>query len=108
MRVLEFMVNKQMLTKNPVCDFSNIVPGSEGYLKARFFFSEDWEDCTKVVGFYYGNTEFPPKELAEDNTCIIPYEALKKPSFDIRVFGQRKGFGISTNRMTISQNGGKT
>ena len=32
----------------------------------------------------------------------------KKPSFDIRVFGKRKGFGISTNRMTISQNGGKT
>ena len=108
MRILEFMVRRQMLSKNPVCDFTNIVPGSKGYLKARFFFSDDWEGCTKVVGFYYGNTEFPPKELSEDNTCAIPYEALENPSFDIKVFGKRKGFGISTNKITVSQNGGKT
>ena len=61
----------------------------------------------KVVGFYYGNTEFPPKVLDDKNYCIIPHEALKNPSFDIRVFGRREGFEISTNKISIDQNGGK-
>lgn len=107
LRILEFLVDKQMITKNPVCDFNNIVPGSKGYLKARFFFSAEWEGCTKVVGFSYGKTEYQPQKIDDDNTCNIPYEALKNPSFNIQVFGKRKGFQISTNKIIVNQNGGK-
>lgn len=108
MRVLEFIVDQQKLAKSPNCNFDGIVPGSKGYLEAKFSFSEEWEGCTKVVGFYYGNTEFHPKALGDENSCVIPCEALKNPSFDIRVFGKRKGFGISTNKITVSQNGGRS
>ena len=107
MRVLEFLVDKQMIRKNPVCDFNNIVPGSKGYLKARFFFSDDWENCVKVVGFSYGEKEFPPQKLEDDNTCEIPHVALSNHSFNIQVFGKRKGFKISTNKIAVNQNGGK-
>ena len=107
MRVLEFIVDKQMLKKDPNCDFSNIIPGSKGYLQAKFSFSDDWNDCVKVVGFSYGKTEYPPQKIRDDNTCEIPYEALKNPSFNIQVFGKRKGFSISTNKIVVNQNGGK-
>ena len=107
MRVLDFIVDKQILTKDPKCDFTNIIPGSKGYLRAKFGFSEDWDDCIKVVEFSYGKTEYPPQRIDESNECEIPPGALKNPSFNIGVFGRREGFEISTNKISIDQNGGK-
>ena len=39
MRTLKFIVDGQILRQDPTCDFSNIVPGTEGYLIAEFAFS---------------------------------------------------------------------
>ena len=107
MRVLSFVVDKQVIMKDPQCDFSNIVPGSEGYLAVKFKFSPEWDNCAKVVGFYHGRTEFPPQVVDEDNACMIPSEALVNPWFSIQVFGKRKGYQIGTKKITIEQNGGR-
>lgn len=51
MRVLKFIINGLKLTKDPQCDFSGIVPGTKGYLKAEFKFNEDWYTCKKMAVF---------------------------------------------------------
>ena len=106
MRELKFIVTGQIIKPDPDCNFSNLVPGTESYLKAKFSFSSEWAGCQKVAGFYSGNHEYPPKVISELNSCLIPVEVLKRPIFTICVIGQRGDFKIKTNRVTVRQNGG--
>ena len=41
MRTLKFIVNGQIIKQDPKCDFSNLIPASEGYLVAEFSFSKE-------------------------------------------------------------------
>lgn len=108
MRTLKFNVDKQIVTQDPNCDFSGLIPGSEGYLQAEFSFSSEWRDCTKAVAFFsMMGKEYTPKLLKDGKTCVIPTEALANKNFKIMVIGQKKdGFKITTNKVTVSQNGG--
>ena len=56
MRTLKFIVEGQIIRPDPSCDFSGLVPGSEGYLRAEFSFSKDWVNTIKVVSFSRHNT----------------------------------------------------
>lgn len=107
MRTLKFIVKGQILKPDPNCDFSNLVPGTEGYLKAEFTFSPDWEGCVKVVEFSSGGIEFEPKVLKSGKVCFIPKEALARQIFNVKVLGKQKDYRITTNKISISQNGGK-
>lgn len=109
MRFLKFTVNGQIIERDPNCDFSNLVPGSEGYLTAEFKFSKEWDGCAKVAAFYsvLGH-EYPPKILEDGRTCLIPVEAASNRVFKIKVIGKRAdGFKLTTNRVEVNQNGGK-
>jgi hypothetical protein len=101
MRVLEFIVNDQILTKNPSCDFSNIIPGTEGYLKARFSFSSEWDNCVLVAQFFRGNEEHA--RFIVDNECEIPPEVLKGRTFRVGVIGKRGNQRIPTNQVVVTQ-----
>ena len=109
MRTLTFTVTGQYLNTHPDCDFKGLIPGSEGYLKAEFIFSPEWKDLTKAAAFFaIMGKEYTPKLLEDGKSCIIPAEALTKRKFKIRVIGQGKdGHKLITNKLTISQNGGK-
>lgn len=109
MRTLKFIVNGQSIEKDPNCDFDNIVPGTKGYLKAKFKFSSEWAGCDKVAGFYsVMGREYPPQVIGVSNSCMIPAEALKREQFKIQVFGLRGAdFKIATDKVTVCQNGGK-
>lgn len=107
MRVLRFIVDNQIIRKDPNCDFSGLVPGSRGFLRAEFQFSKEWDGCAKVAGFYSPlGREYPPRVLADGKTCIIPPEALEKRFFKVQVVGQKSDLKFKTNKVTISQNGG--
>lgn len=107
MRTLKFIVNDQIITEDPNCDFNGLVPGTEGYLKAEFSFSSEWNGTVKVASFYSQmGTEYPPKILEDGRTCIIPAEALKRRVFKVKVLGKRNGLKIETNRVVVRQNGG--
>lgn len=108
MRTLKFIVEDQIIKQDPNCDFSNLVPGTEGYLQAEFVFSKQWTGADKVAGFYsVMGREYPPQVISSSNTCIIPAEALKGEKFKIKVFGLRgTDFKITTNKLTVCQNGG--
>lgn len=104
MRVLEFEVDKQLLQKAPGCDFSNIVPGTSGYLHARFKFSEDWQGCIKAARFLYNGQEYATK--LEDDFCEIPPDALAGWKFKVSVEGARPdGYRITSTTTTVKQEG---
>lgn len=107
MRTLKFIVNNQTITQDPNCDFSNLVPGTEGYLKAEFFFSTEWAGRVKAASFYsMMGTEYEPQILKDGKSCIIPAEALKRRIFKLQIFGKQGDSTIKTNRITVKQDGG--
>lgn len=104
MRILEFNVDKQRLTKRPECDFSGLVAGSVGYLKAKFYFSgNDWVKCSnKLARFWIGDKEYAEK-LDGSNCCDIPPEVLTGSKFEVSVLGAAPSYRIETNRINVRQ-----
>lgn len=107
MRTLKFIVDGQLIKKDPNCDFSNLVPGSQGYLRAEFTFSKEWDGCVKAASFYsIMGREYAGAMLADGKSCMIPAEACKKRSFKIQVKGRKDGFRLETSKVTVNQTGG--
>ena len=108
MRTLKFIVNDQIISLDPECDFSNLIPGTEGYLQARFIFSPEWNGCAKVAAFYSTmGREIGAQILENGVTCMIPAEVLVKQKFKVQVMGKKNGYKILTNKVLVNQNGGK-
>lgn len=106
MRTLKFIVREQIIELDPNCDFDGLVPGTEGYLRAEFSFSPEWDDTVRVAAFYRNDKECPPRVLENGKTCVIPAEALKSRKFEIQVLGKRENYKIITNKIEVNQNGG--
>ena len=105
MRTLEFKVSEQMITKREGCDFSKIVAGSSGYLRAKFYFlSGSWRDCIKAASFWMNGQEHAAV-LDDNDMCMIPPEALTDRSFHVSVLGIRPetDYRITTNKIKVRQ-----
>jgi len=108
MRTLKFIVDNQVIKQDPACDFNNLVPGTEGYLRAEFSFSPEWNGFKKVIAFWsVMGREYPPQILADGKSCFVPVEALTKRTFKIQVVGERRGSIIRTNKVAVCQDGDK-
>ena len=108
-RILRFIVDGQIIRRDPECDFSNLVPGSADYLQAEFSFSKEWSEYVKVATFFsIMGKEYSPKLLKDGVRCEIPEEALKHRTFKIRVVGKKGTGKLITNKISITQNGGTT
>lgn len=105
-RILEFEIEHQRIVKKRDCDFSNIAPGTIGYLKAKFYFSPNggWSDCRKAASFWLDGVEHA-ELLDENDTCVIPPEALVTDKFKVSVVGMKNGYKITTNKTTVRQEG---
>ena len=101
MRLLYFNVNAQKIEKAPNCDFSKLVAGTSGYLRAHFTFSPEWNDCIKVARFWRGKKEYAV--ILQNDECDIPAEALKGSTFRVSALGQRGDYRITTNEIPIRQ-----
>ena len=102
-RILEFDVVRQRITKLRSCDFTNIVAGSNGYLRAKFYFSQsEWNDCRKAASFWLDSEEHAVL-LDETDTCLIPAEVLAGNMFKVSVTGVRPGYKITTNKTKVKQ-----
>lgn len=64
------VVNQRLYLEPP-----ETAEGTREYLKAEFSFSEEWDGMTKTAFFRGADGENHPK-LLEDDTCIVPAEAL--------------------------------
>lgn len=119
MRVLRFIVNDQIIERDPDCDFSGLVPGTSGYLMAEFSFSPAWKNCVKIVEFSSwganGTRGCPPQFLKDGKSCYIPAAALEGERVRLRVVGRRipqegsdkPDYRIITDSIEFSQSGGK-
>ena len=106
-RILKFVVKGQIIEKDPKCDFSYLVPGSEGYLTAEFEFSSEWDGCAKAVAFSTGIGKEYTTLLKDGISCEIPIDVCKRKAFRLRVVGQKvDGYRIGTNKIIVKQNGG--
>ena len=99
MRVLKFIVNGQSLQKDPNCDFSGIIRGSKGYLVAEFSFDSSWKGCTIAASFWHFGKEYAV--LVQNNSCMIPDEALEGFSVGVTLRGIKRGYSISTNKKRV-------
>ena len=102
MRLLEFNVNAQHLSKDPQCDFDNLVAGTKKYLKASFTFSPEWDDCQIVASFWRGSSEHAA--IVKNGVCEIPPEVLVGRTFSLYLVGRRSdGYDIITNDINVRQ-----
>ena len=101
MRILKFIVTDQKIEKDPECDFTGIVAGTEGYLQAEFLFSEEWAGCRMAAVFSCLGKEYP--QPIKNGSCEIPAEALAWDYFRVRVVGQRENYRITTNEVKVKQ-----
>ncbi len=107
MRILRFIVDGKTIKQDPTCDFSGLFPGKNPNVRAEFTFSSEWKNKVKVAAFWsILDKEFEPQAI-EDDGCIIPAEALAKPSFKIQVLGKKGSDRIDTNKLSILQKGGR-
>lgn len=102
MRLLKFNVDSQRISKDPECDFSNLVSGTSGYLRAKFNFSPEWDGCTKVARFFRGRDEHAVY-LDVNDECDIPPEVLTGMSFRVGVIMQCGASRIPTNQINVRQ-----
>lgn len=113
MRTLRFIVDGESIKPDPTCDFSGLFPGKNPDVQAEFVFSSEWENATKVAAFWSMlDKEYEPKVVEDDESCVIPPEALARASFKIQVLGKKSKTRwnttkLSTNKLTIRQTGGK-
>lgn len=102
MRELKFIVRGQSLRKDPYCDFTHLIAGSVGHLRASFQFSDEWNGCTKVARFWYDNSEHAVL-IDDKNSCDIPSEVLNGESFSLSLIGAKDGYHIPTNETRVRQ-----
>lgn len=102
MRILEFTVDGQKLRKKSDCDFSGIVAGSVGLLRARFHCSIDWLNCKKAASFWFNGKEYAAV-LDKKNCCEIPSEALVGDRFEVSLTGVKPDYRITTNKTKVRQ-----
>lgn len=105
MRVLRFIVNNQRIYQDPKCDFSGLVKGTTGYLKALFIFSQEWNGCKIAASFWRMEKEYPV--ILKNNQCEIPKEALTWDYFSVSATGVKDNgkYIITTGKTKVSQRG---
>lgn len=104
MRILEFEVTKQRLKKKATCDFSGLVAGSIGYLKAKFNCSKDeWGSCSQKIARFWIDDNEHAELLDKNDSCEIPHEVLIGDKFKVSVLGVAPGYSIETNKIYVRQ-----
>lgn len=91
------VVNQRLYLEPP-----ETAEGAREYLRAEFSFSEEWDEMTKTAFFRGADGENHPK-LLEDDTCIVPAEALAAPGrVGVSVSGTRGETIITTDIKSFS------
>lgn len=107
MRILEYFVNGNEIKKIPRNNYSGLIPKSKESVKLKFTFSSEWDNTAKVVEFVTRDGKECEPQILINNVCMIPEQALNEYIFYIRVLGKSKDDLLTTEKMTICQDGGK-
>ena len=82
---INFNIDKQSITRT---DSNKPVENSKNYLIAKFTFSSDWDNTTKVLFVQYENRYYNLVDIQEDNTAKIPDSVIHAKGFKLAVQGK--------------------
>lgn len=105
MRTLRFIVNAQKISPDPNCDFSGIIPGTAGYLKAQFSFSTEWSGLVKVAEFRKYMCDEPVSVPIVNGKCVVPDKVTGGKAWHVKIVGKRGGVIIPTGNCKVEQEG---
>ena len=80
-----YTLNIQVEGSNISSDYSLLIGDSVDFVVAEFNFDESWANLIKTAVFRVGELVY--HSPLENNTCKIPFEALKQSVVYISVFG---------------------
>lgn len=92
--LLTFSVSKQIITRT---DSEKVVRDSQNYLYAKLTFTDEWTG-TKTMVFRGKSGDAYNVILDNEDSCLVPWEVLIEPSFEVSVFC---GDLITANVVTI-------
>lgn len=105
MRTLRFAVDAQKIRHDPACNFSDIAPGTAGYLKAHFTFSSEWSGMVKVAEFRKYLCSEPISVPIINNECAVPAEVTDGKAWNVKVVGKRGDTILPTGNCKVEQEG---
>lgn len=101
MRILRYKVQGQNIVRDSTCDFSNIVRGTNNYIKLVFDWDEDWRYKAKAISFR--NSEGIETNLAVKESVVLPEIVTNGSMFSFVLYGKDSTEKIQTVREYIEQ-----
>lgn len=102
MRDIILNLSEQTLNKIDSCDYSNIVRGSNDYLRIVLKTDIQWNNMAKVVTVRtLGGIEY--NTIYEPTGVLLPEEVTKNSYFEVMVTGKNGNQIVKTNSVIINQ-----
>lgn len=101
MRILRYKVQGQNIIRDSTCDFSNIVRGTNNYIKLVFEFDEDWRYKVKVISLR--NSEGVETNLAFKENVALPEVVTNGSMFSFVLYGKDNIEKVQTIREYVEQ-----
>lgn len=101
MRILRYKVQGQNIIRDSTCDFSNIVRGTNNYIKLVFEWDEDWKNKAKVISLR--NAEGIETNFVFRENVLLPEIVTEGSMFSFVLYGKDAKEKIQTIREYIEQ-----
>lgn len=101
MRILRYKVQGQNIIRDSTCDFSNIVRGTNNYIKLVFEWDKDWRNKAKVISLR--NSEGVETNLAIKENALLPEVVTNGSMFSFVLYGKDNIEKIQTVREYVEQ-----
>ena len=101
MRILRYKVQGQNIIRDSTCDFSNIVRGTNNYIKLVFEWDEDWWNKAKIISLR--NAEGIETNLAFKENVVLQEAVTNGSMFSFVLYGKDTKEKIQTVREYVEQ-----
>lgn len=101
MRILRYKVKGQNIIRDNTCDFSNIVRGTNNYIKLIFEWDEDWRYKAKVISLR--NSEGIETNFAVKESAVLQEVITNGSMFSFVLYGKDNIEKVQTNREYVEQ-----
>ena len=102
MRDIILNLSEQTLSKIGSCDYSNIVRGSNNYIRIVLKTDIQWNNMAKVITVRtLGEIEY--NAIYEPTGVLLPEEVTKNSYFEVMVTGKNGSQLVKTNSVIINQ-----
>lgn len=101
MRTLKYRVQGQNIIRDSGCDFSNIIKGSNNYIRLVFEWDEQWKNKAKVISLRNANGE--EVNVVLQSKIVLQEKTTKGSMFSFQIYGKEGEEKIQTNREYVEQ-----